>query len=186
MEVLLSFNARYDGVEAGVWHKVDTSTLFSNQYNLDCGVRVFDRDVRAIRDDERKGKVRCPYCGAVMMAGQRCASRPECSQFKAKSLESIFTQYSNAEIPFQTLKHEKYDLVPGKYAILRRRDESDVTYHVSTARAGATIMFLGGELYVESLGWSKVVFGSSSPFPCIPKYVVAAIRKLMKKEGLCD
>lgn len=185
MEVLLSFNARYDGVEAGVWHEVDTSTLFDNQYNLDCGVRVFDKDVRAIRDDERKGKVLCPYCGAVMMAGQRCASRPECSQFKAKSLESIFTKYSNGDIPFQTLKREKYDLVPGKYAFLRRLGESDVTYHVSTARAGATIMFLGGEIYAESLGWRKVVVGSGNSF-YIPKYVVAAIRKLMKEEGLRD
>ena len=186
MEVLLSLNARYTGVEAGVWHKVDTSTLFDNQYNLECGVRVFDRDVRAIRDDERKGKVKCPYCGTVMVAGQNCTRTPECSQYKAESLESIFTKYSNGEIPFQTLKHEKYDLVPSKYAILRRRDESDVTYHLSTARAGATVMFLGGEIYAESLGWRKVVVGSGNSFPYIPKYVVAAIRKLMKEGGLCD
>lgn len=50
----------------GQWVEVDTTHLFNDQYNLkDYNVRVMDKDVEAVRDDARPGKVKCGYCGKM-------------------------------------------------------------------------------------------------------------------------
>lgn len=49
----------------GQWVNVDTQYLFRDQYNLaDYNLRIYDRDIDAVQDDERKGLVKCGYCGA--------------------------------------------------------------------------------------------------------------------------
>lgn len=48
----------------GKWVTVNTSNLFTNQYNLlDYNIRVFDDQVEAVREDERKTACKCGYCG---------------------------------------------------------------------------------------------------------------------------
>ena len=48
----------------GQWVEVDTKHLFNNQYNLkDYDLRIFDEDIEAVKDDERKNRVGCGYCG---------------------------------------------------------------------------------------------------------------------------
>lgn len=48
----------------GQWVEVDTKHLFNNQYNLkDYNLRIFDADIEAVQDDERKNRVGCGYCG---------------------------------------------------------------------------------------------------------------------------
>lgn len=48
----------------GTWAEVDTACLFNDQYNLlNCNLRVFDKDIDAVQDDERAGMVKCGYCG---------------------------------------------------------------------------------------------------------------------------
>lgn len=53
------------------WVEVDTSFLSTNQYNcIGIDRRVFDSDVLAVRDDARRNKGRCRYCGAIVERGQ--------------------------------------------------------------------------------------------------------------------
>lgn len=53
------------------WVEVDTSFLSNNQYNcIGIDRRVFDSEVLAIRDDARRNKGRCRYCGAIVERGQ--------------------------------------------------------------------------------------------------------------------
>lgn len=48
----------------GTWAEVDTSYLFNDQYNLkDSNLRIFDKHIYAVQDDERAGLVQCGYCG---------------------------------------------------------------------------------------------------------------------------
>lgn len=48
----------------GQWVEIDTTHLFKDQYNLkDYDLRVFDTDIEAVKDDERKNRVGCGYCG---------------------------------------------------------------------------------------------------------------------------
>ena len=50
----------------GEWVNVETERLFNNQYNITldgCGIRVFDDDITAVKDDARKNAVTCGYCG---------------------------------------------------------------------------------------------------------------------------
>lgn len=49
----------------GQWVNVDTRYLFRDQYNLVTpAIRVYDKDIDAVRDDARRGLVKCGYCGA--------------------------------------------------------------------------------------------------------------------------
>lgn len=48
----------------GQWVDVDTTYLFQDQYNLaGYSIRVFDKDISAVRNDMRRGMVKCGYCG---------------------------------------------------------------------------------------------------------------------------
>lgn len=48
----------------GQWVEIDTGHLFNNQYNLkDYDLRIFDKDIEAVKDDERKNRIGCGYCG---------------------------------------------------------------------------------------------------------------------------
>lgn len=166
----------------GKWNEVDTSTLFDNQYNLAVGVRVYDSSIDGVRFDERVGKVICPYCGAVLNAGEKCTARPQCSEHTPRSLESLFTKYNNRPVPFRLLNHASYDPVPGKYLSIRRRSECAYKYRVNTARSGATLVFIGNDIYVEGIGYTRIRYGSMNAFPYIPKFAIAALRKILKEE----
>lgn len=189
MEVLLSKHCKVTSawgkeVAEGVWHTVDTSFLFDNQYNLASGERVFDRDVRAVRDDARVGLAKCPYCGAIVPEGEQCHANPECSNYTPRSLSGIFTKYNNETVPFRVLPDEyngTIDLIPGRnsYCLLRREYDDDVTYRLTTSRANARLVFIGDDIYAESIGWRRVVVGGMNSFPYIPKYAMAALRKFL-------
>lgn len=48
----------------GTWVEVDTSYLFNDQYNLKgYNLRILDKHIAALQDDERAGMVKCGYCG---------------------------------------------------------------------------------------------------------------------------
>ena len=52
------------------WIEIDTTCLFNNQYNTTDGKRIFDQDIKAIRDDARAGMGKCRYCGAMVKRGE--------------------------------------------------------------------------------------------------------------------
>jgi len=52
------------------WIEIETNYLFDNQYNTVDGRRIFDRDIKAIRNDARVGMGRCEYCGAMVKRGE--------------------------------------------------------------------------------------------------------------------
>ena len=56
---------------AGKWVDVDTSCLFTDQYNTPGpdGVRLFDSQIDAVRDDARRDMGKCRYCGALVRRG---------------------------------------------------------------------------------------------------------------------
>ena len=56
--------------KTGVWTEIDTRALFTNQYNTTDGRRIFDKDIKAIRDDARAGLGKCRYCGAIVKRGE--------------------------------------------------------------------------------------------------------------------
>lgn len=52
----------------GQWAEVDTTHLFNNQYNLLAhDIRVFDKDIDAVRDDPRGNAAKCGYCGITFL-----------------------------------------------------------------------------------------------------------------------
>jgi len=58
---------------AGTWVDIDTTSLFTNQYNTTeeyGNMRIFDGDIERIEDDARIGKGRCKYCGAIVNFGE--------------------------------------------------------------------------------------------------------------------
>lgn len=52
------------------WVEIDASCLFNNQYNTTNGKRIFDEDIIAIRDDNRRNMGKCRYCGALVRHGE--------------------------------------------------------------------------------------------------------------------
>ena len=55
------------------WVEIDTKYLFHDQYNTTeeyGNQRIFDRDIKEIRDDARIGKGRCKYCGEIVEKGK--------------------------------------------------------------------------------------------------------------------
>jgi len=57
---------------AGKWVDVDTSCLFTDQYNTPGpdGVRLFDSQIDAVRDDARRDMGECRCCGALVRRGE--------------------------------------------------------------------------------------------------------------------
>ena len=54
----------------GEWVEIDTTFLFTDQYNTKDGKRIFDRDIIRIVDDVRLGLGKCRYCGALVKKGE--------------------------------------------------------------------------------------------------------------------
>jgi len=52
------------------WVEIDTTCLFRDQYNTTDGRRIFDRDIKEIRDDARANMGKCRYCGALVRRGE--------------------------------------------------------------------------------------------------------------------
>lgn len=52
------------------WVEIDTTCLFRDQYNTADGRRIFDRDIKEIRDDARANVGKCRYCGALLKRGE--------------------------------------------------------------------------------------------------------------------
>lgn len=50
--------------------EIDTTFLFTNQYNTKDGKRIFDRDISRIVGDVRHGLGKCRYCGALVKKGE--------------------------------------------------------------------------------------------------------------------
>ena len=57
-------------LDCGEWVEIDTSNLFSNQYNTKDGRRIFDRNILRIVGDVRHGLGKCRYCGALVKKGE--------------------------------------------------------------------------------------------------------------------
>lgn len=60
-------------LKTGEWVEIDTTFLFTNQYNTTekfGNKRIFDKDIEEIQDDARLNKGRCRYCGAIVEKGK--------------------------------------------------------------------------------------------------------------------
>lgn len=92
----------------GVWIEIDTAALFNNQYNTTDGRRIFDKDIKAIRDDARAGLGKCRYCGAIVKRGEE---EKHFSEREARSCAGCFW-YRDKIISSET-KTEK-ETTPGE------------------------------------------------------------------------
>lgn len=52
------------------WVEIDESFLSENQYNTTEGKRIFDADIIKIKNDARRNKGRCRYCGKIVNRGE--------------------------------------------------------------------------------------------------------------------
>lgn len=103
-----SFNQEYYnklGKIAGKWVNVETKYLFSDQYNIEEeNLRVFDNIIEKIKDDARKGKARCHWCGKI----SQCHYDITRKQFTIKECQHCNkSEYLTIFKPFDPLKYEK-------------------------------------------------------------------------------
>ncbi|MGL5460763.1 MAG: hypothetical protein ACRDBY_14195 [Cetobacterium sp.] len=76
----------YLKAKEGTWIEIDTDCLFTNQYNTKDGFRIYDWMIRDIKDDVRRGKGRCNYCGKISV-GDKCNCCDEGKEYFVKFTE---------------------------------------------------------------------------------------------------
>ena len=95
----------------GKWLEVDTTHLFTNQFNvlrrpgIAPGVRISEADVELIENDERIGRSRCKLCNRVFFTGDNC---PLCKEdekrYKEELIPGSSTQLGLQESMSRSLK----------------------------------------------------------------------------------
>lgn len=74
----------------GKWVDIDTSHLFNNQYNTLDGFRIFDKDIKEIKEDARLNKGQCNYCGTITDFNLPCLKHAECVNYGSKDFNKCF------------------------------------------------------------------------------------------------
>lgn len=92
----------------GQWVEVDTQYLFRNQYKLlTFPIRVHDKDIDAVQDDERKGLVKCGYCDAQFHSVEDLQAHYEAEENSAHKCENC-RNYVNS---VTDIIHEKSEYI---------------------------------------------------------------------------
>ena len=107
------------------WTEIDTGFLFNNQYNTTDGKRIYDNQIRAIRDDARKNMGRCRYCGAMVKRGEE---EKHFTEREAGTCEKCFWHRQRREKISDETKTETTET--GEEITVRTKREK-VTYYCS-------------------------------------------------------
>lgn len=73
-----SYSKKLEAI-GGQWVDIDTKFLYNDQLNTmpiigvtNIGLRIYQKDIEEIQDDERIGRWRCGYCGSWVNTGKPC------------------------------------------------------------------------------------------------------------------
>lgn len=168
----------------GQWVEVDTEHLFTNQYNtcasvlssgeMHIGVRLFDTDIEAVRNDARIGKGKCKYCGTMVTTGQECNKHNECSSYGIE----WFTEKNTFFLRYPTIPDIEINNVGqvkvGTYTL--EYQDYDKCFRLANMRKTIRFKYINGEYIIhDGIGFIR------RRFLDIPPSLTVKIKQALNK-----
>lgn len=133
---------------AGKWVNVEIDHLFTDQYNTS-KYRLFDGQVSAVRNDARKDKGKCKWCGKMVNTGEKCGRFEECDKYGIEWFtpkNTFFLQYPNGikKPDPLTFPDDKKEIKIGTYTL---EQTTSGLYRLSNCRQTINFKFKNNHFY---------------------------------------